>query len=92
MDICRSIQPSDLRLEKSDSQIVNIPIVKSFSRLKDWIFKWWLIIAGWIQIKFFQKAALEVGSNTDKVYVIFFKKRYKISGISVKNQTVWKNP
>ena len=67
MDICRSIQPSDSWLGKSDSQIVNIPIVKSFSRLKDWIFKWWLIVGGLIQIKFFQKASLDVGSITDKV-------------------------
>ena len=45
MDIYRSIQPAGLWLQKSDSQIVNILIVKSFSKLKDLIFKWWLTIA-----------------------------------------------
>ena len=92
MGICRSIQTSDLWLEKKDSQIVNIPVVKSFSRLKDWIFKWWLTIAGLAQIKFFQKASIEVGKNTDKVCVVFKKKRNKISGIHVKNKTVLENP
>ena len=43
--MCRGIQLFDLRLGKSDSQTVNIQIVKSFSRPTDWIFKWWLIIA-----------------------------------------------
>ena len=31
--------------------MINIPIVKSFSRLEDWIFKWWLVIPftfGWL--------------------------------------------
>ena len=35
MDICWSIQPSDLGLEEIDSQMVNVPVVKSFPRLKD---------------------------------------------------------
>ena len=33
-----------------------------------------------------QKLALEVGSNNDKVYVIFLKKWCKIRGIPVTNQ------
>ena len=51
------------------------------------------LIAGWIHIKFFQKAALKVCNNTDNVYANFFKKRVtKISWIPIKNQTVGKNP
>ena len=34
-----------------------------------------------------QKASLEGGSNNDKVYVIFLKKRYKINEIPGTNQT-----
>ena len=71
MNICQRIHPFDLWLEKSDSQIANIPIVKSLSRLKDWIFKLWLILADHFQIKFSQKAALEVARNSNKVYVFF---------------------
>ena len=71
MNICQRIHPFDLWLEKSDSQIANIPIVKSLSRLKDWFFKLWLILAGHFQIKFSQKAALEVGRNSNKVCVFF---------------------
>ena len=52
-----------------------------------------MIVAGLIQIKFFQKASLDVGSITDKVYAIFFKERViKISWIPIKNQIVSKNP
>ena len=42
------------------------------------------------QIKFFQNAAWEVGSNTDKLCVIFLKKRYKISGIPAKKPKILK--
>ena len=52
--------------------------------LKDWIFKWWIVIASVYQINFFQNAAWEAGSNTDKLCVIFLKKRYKISDIPAK--------
>ena len=45
MDICRGIQLSDLWLEKRHSRTINIPMVKSFSRSKGWIFKWRLVIA-----------------------------------------------
>ena len=58
--------------------MVNIQIVKSFSRPKDQVFKWWLIIApGEILPKSSMRSWQQY--NIDKLYVYnFFKKEYKI--------------
>ena len=69
----QGIKLSDLSSEKSDSQTVNIQIVKSFSRPIDWVFKWWLII-----VKFFQSMRSWEQYNIDKFYVYNLKKEVAI--------------
>ena len=60
-----------------DSQMVNIQIVKSFSKPKDQVFKWWLIIApGEILPKSSVRSCQQY--NIDKYVYNFFKKEYKI--------------
>ena len=58
--------------------MVNIQIVKSFSRPKDLVFKWWLIIApGEVLPKISVRSWQQY--NIDKLHVYnFFKKEYKI--------------
>ena len=69
-----------------DSQMVNIQIVKSFSRPKDQVFKWWLIITpGEILPKSSMRSWQQY--NIDKLYVYnFFKEEMyiKFSGVPVK--------
>ena len=82
-NFCQGVQLFDLWLEKSESQTVIIQIV-NFLKTQSSIFKWWLIIA--------------LGENLPKSSILinhiyfFKKKRYKVSGLPLKSQTVWKNP
>ena len=74
--------------------MVNNQIVKSFSRPKDQVFKWWLIIApGEILPKSSMRSWQQYNIDKLHVYNFFEKEVYiKFSGIPFKSQTVSQNP